>query len=42
MNEFKTEITLVILGLGDQLDINEKPRHLVTQLKMIVKNGLAS
>ena len=46
MNEFKIEITLVILGPGDQLDdINGKLRHLVTLLKMtvkIVKNVLAS
>ena len=26
VNEFKIEITLVILGLGDQLDINGKLR----------------
>ena len=37
VNEFKIEITLVILGLGDQLDINGKLRHLVTLLKIIVK-----
>ena len=30
VNEFKIEITPVILGLGDQLDINGKLRHLVT------------
>ena len=31
-NEFKIEITLVIWNLGDQLDINEKLRHLVILL----------
>ena len=30
VNEFKIEITLKILGLGDQLDINGKLRHIVT------------
>ena len=30
VNEFKIEISLVILGLGDQLDVNGKLRHLVT------------
>ena len=30
VNEFKIGITLVILGLGDQLDVNGKPRYLVT------------
>ena len=30
VNEFKIEITLEILGLGDRLDINGKLRHLVT------------
>ena len=29
-NEVKIEITLERLGLGDQLDINGKLRHLVT------------
>ena len=36
VNEFKIEITLVIFGLEDQLDMNGKLRHLVTWLKMIV------
>ena len=30
VKEFKIEITLEMLGLGDQLDINGKLRHIVT------------
>ena len=37
VKQFKIEITLEILGLGNQLDINGKLRRIVTQLKMIVK-----
>ena len=33
MNEFKIEITLVILGLGDQLYISGELRQLVSCLK---------
>ena len=30
VKEFKIEITLEILGLGDQLDINGKLKHIIT------------
>ena len=37
VSEFKIEITHEILCLGNQLDVNGKLRHFVTDLKMIVK-----